>query len=196
MGPEESVDAIQLVKQSMSLPCHYNTWPPIAQDVEAWAARVRGNTTSIPIMMNPATRSRFRHYGNSDTTNGNNARLVGGSLCALFRFVLDFRVWVIGAWPGVLVVTAVVSVAVAIGVFIPIGWKVSLNRFFRLHLDDCWRIHRHHAIHDQPRCGQVVGPWGIYLFLSSYHWYFKRRPNESSSNGAFSYCWNWSLPHW
>lgn len=53
MGPEESIEAIQLVKPKSVVPCHYNTWPPIAQDVQAWATQVRSNTTSIPIIMNP-----------------------------------------------------------------------------------------------------------------------------------------------
>lgn len=53
MGPEESIDAVQLVKPKYVVPCHYNTWPPIAQDAPAWAGAVRSMTTSVPLVMSP-----------------------------------------------------------------------------------------------------------------------------------------------
>jgi len=37
-------DAVKLVKPKMAMPCHYNTWPPIAQDGAAWAKRVEAET--------------------------------------------------------------------------------------------------------------------------------------------------------
>jgi len=48
MGPEDSIDAIKLLKPNRVVPCHYNTWPPIAQDVKAWAESVRSQTKAIP----------------------------------------------------------------------------------------------------------------------------------------------------
>ena len=30
---------------------HYNTWPPIAQDVDAWAERVKSETSAEPVVM-------------------------------------------------------------------------------------------------------------------------------------------------
>jgi L-ascorbate metabolism protein UlaG (beta-lactamase superfamily) len=35
------------------LPCHYGTWPPIAQDAQAWAARVREAGTAEPRVLSP-----------------------------------------------------------------------------------------------------------------------------------------------
>jgi L-ascorbate metabolism protein UlaG (beta-lactamase superfamily) len=35
------------------LPCHYNTWPPIAQDAVAWAENVKRQTAAEPIVLMP-----------------------------------------------------------------------------------------------------------------------------------------------
>jgi L-ascorbate metabolism protein UlaG (beta-lactamase superfamily) len=48
MGPEDSVEAVKLLKPKRVLPCHYNTWPPIAQDVKAWAEMIRKQTSATP----------------------------------------------------------------------------------------------------------------------------------------------------
>ena len=53
MGPEDSVDAVKLLNPKRVLPCHYNTWPPIAQDAAAWAERVRSHTAAEPIVLEP-----------------------------------------------------------------------------------------------------------------------------------------------
>jgi L-ascorbate metabolism protein UlaG (beta-lactamase superfamily) len=53
MGPEDSIAAIQLLKPKRVAPSHFNTWPPIAQDATAWAARVRSETTGEPIVLEP-----------------------------------------------------------------------------------------------------------------------------------------------
>jgi L-ascorbate metabolism protein UlaG (beta-lactamase superfamily) len=50
MGPEDSLEAIAMVKPKCVLPSHYNTWPPIAQDAAAWANAVRAKTASKPIV--------------------------------------------------------------------------------------------------------------------------------------------------
>jgi L-ascorbate metabolism protein UlaG (beta-lactamase superfamily) len=50
MGPEDSLEAIDLVQPTIVFPSHYNTWPPIAQDVQAWAASVRERTGAQPIV--------------------------------------------------------------------------------------------------------------------------------------------------
>jgi L-ascorbate metabolism protein UlaG (beta-lactamase superfamily) len=49
MGPEDSVRAIQLLRPRLAAPTHYNTWPPIAQDNQAWAAAVRKETSAEPL---------------------------------------------------------------------------------------------------------------------------------------------------
>ena len=53
MGPEDSVDAVKLLNPKRVAPCHYNTWPPIAQDGVAWAERVRSHTAAQPYVLEP-----------------------------------------------------------------------------------------------------------------------------------------------
>ena len=53
MGPSDSIEAIKLLAPKRVAPCHYNTWPPIAQDAQAWAARVRKETQCEPIVLEP-----------------------------------------------------------------------------------------------------------------------------------------------
>lgn len=50
MGPDDSLEAIDLLKPKHVAPSHYNTWPPIRQDVSAWANRVQSETGAIPIV--------------------------------------------------------------------------------------------------------------------------------------------------
>lgn len=56
MGPEDSIEAIKLLKPKRVAPCHYNTWPPIAQDAAAWAERVRSQTSAEPIVLKPGEK--------------------------------------------------------------------------------------------------------------------------------------------
>jgi L-ascorbate metabolism protein UlaG (beta-lactamase superfamily) len=51
MGPEDSVLALDYLKPKSVIPCHYNTWPPIAIDVDAWADSVRKETAVTPIVL-------------------------------------------------------------------------------------------------------------------------------------------------
>jgi L-ascorbate metabolism protein UlaG (beta-lactamase superfamily) len=53
MGPEESLEAIRLLQPAAVVPCHYNTWPPIEQNAEAWAERVRAEGLSQPRVLEP-----------------------------------------------------------------------------------------------------------------------------------------------
>jgi len=53
MGPEDSLEAIKLLRPRKVFPSHYNTWPPIAQDAEAWAASVRRETDAEPLTPKP-----------------------------------------------------------------------------------------------------------------------------------------------
>jgi L-ascorbate metabolism protein UlaG (beta-lactamase superfamily) len=53
MGPADSIDAIKLLNPKRVAPCHYNTWPPIAQDARAWAERVRSHSAAEPIVLEP-----------------------------------------------------------------------------------------------------------------------------------------------
>jgi L-ascorbate metabolism protein UlaG (beta-lactamase superfamily) len=53
MGPDDSIDAIRLLSPKRVAPCHYNTWPPIAQDARGWADRVRSHTAAEPFVLEP-----------------------------------------------------------------------------------------------------------------------------------------------
>jgi L-ascorbate metabolism protein UlaG (beta-lactamase superfamily) len=53
MGPDDAVRAVKLIKPRFVLPIHYNTFPPIAQDVDAWATRVKAETSAEPVVLQP-----------------------------------------------------------------------------------------------------------------------------------------------
>ncbi|MBL8799953.1 MAG: metal-dependent hydrolase [Planctomycetia bacterium] len=53
MGPADAVRAVKLLQPKKVLPIHYNTWPPIAQDAEAWAKQVRKETPAEPVVLKP-----------------------------------------------------------------------------------------------------------------------------------------------
>jgi L-ascorbate metabolism protein UlaG (beta-lactamase superfamily) len=53
MGPDDALEAVKLLAPKRVVPIHRDTWPLIAQDVEAWAARVRRETTSEPVVIAP-----------------------------------------------------------------------------------------------------------------------------------------------
>lgn len=53
MGPDDALRAVKLVKPKMVVPCHYNTWPPIEQDAEAWAKRVEAETDATAHVLAP-----------------------------------------------------------------------------------------------------------------------------------------------
>lgn len=53
MGPDDAVRAIKRLQPRIAAPAHYNTWPPIAQDAEAWAEQVRVQTTAQPTVIEP-----------------------------------------------------------------------------------------------------------------------------------------------
>lgn len=50
MGIEDSLAAINFLKCKHVIPGHFNTWPPIEQDVEDWAQRVAAQTNANPIV--------------------------------------------------------------------------------------------------------------------------------------------------
>ena len=51
MGIDDSIRAIKLLRPKMVSPMHYNTFPPIEQDVDAWAERVSNETDAEPIVL-------------------------------------------------------------------------------------------------------------------------------------------------
>jgi L-ascorbate metabolism protein UlaG (beta-lactamase superfamily) len=51
MGPDDSIEAVKFLDPRRVIPCHYNTWPPIAQDAAAWADRIRSHTAAEPVVL-------------------------------------------------------------------------------------------------------------------------------------------------
>jgi L-ascorbate metabolism protein UlaG (beta-lactamase superfamily) len=56
MGIDDSIAATRLLSPKKVAPSHYNTWPPIAQDADAWAKRVRSETHAEPVVTQPGQR--------------------------------------------------------------------------------------------------------------------------------------------
>lgn len=50
MGPDDALLALDFLKPKAVLPCHYNTFPPIQVDLDAWVERVRSETAVTPIV--------------------------------------------------------------------------------------------------------------------------------------------------
>lgn len=53
MGPDGSLQAIELLEPSVVIPMHYNTFDPIAQDAAQWAQRVQNETSAQPVVLDP-----------------------------------------------------------------------------------------------------------------------------------------------
>ena len=53
MGPDDALRAVKLLQPKKVFPIHYNTWPPIAQDAAAWAARVKKETGVEAVVLKP-----------------------------------------------------------------------------------------------------------------------------------------------
>ena len=52
MGPDDAFRAVsEYLKPGAVIPCHYNTWPLIEQDADAWAARVDGETSTEAVVL-------------------------------------------------------------------------------------------------------------------------------------------------
>ncbi len=53
MGPDDALEAVKLLAPRQVVPVHTNTWPPIAQDPHLWATRVRAETSTEPVVLEP-----------------------------------------------------------------------------------------------------------------------------------------------
>jgi len=53
MGPDDALEAVKLLQAKRVTAAHYNTWPPISQDVDNWAERVKAHTSSEPVVIAP-----------------------------------------------------------------------------------------------------------------------------------------------
>ncbi|MEQ8208386.1 MAG: metal-dependent hydrolase [Lacipirellulaceae bacterium] len=59
MGPNDSLEAVKFLGAKKVIPCHYNTWPPIEQDAQAWSETVREQTAAEPIVLEPGQSTSF-----------------------------------------------------------------------------------------------------------------------------------------
>ena len=53
MGPDDALRAVKLLQPRRVIPIHYNTWPLIAQDAQAWAKRVQQETSTAVTVLAP-----------------------------------------------------------------------------------------------------------------------------------------------
>lgn len=51
MDPDDALQAVKFLGSEVVVPYHYDTWPPIVQDVDAWADRVRDETSSRVVVL-------------------------------------------------------------------------------------------------------------------------------------------------
>jgi L-ascorbate metabolism protein UlaG (beta-lactamase superfamily) len=56
MGPDDAVLATKFSNPRRVAPCHYNTWPPINQDADAWAKKTKADTSAKPIVLKPGEK--------------------------------------------------------------------------------------------------------------------------------------------
>ena len=56
MGPDDAVLATNFINPKRVAPCHYNTWPPIAQDVTLWAEKTKKGSSATPTVLRPGGR--------------------------------------------------------------------------------------------------------------------------------------------
>jgi len=59
MGPSDAVRAAKLLKAKTVIPCHYNTFPPIEQDANAFAKALVSSTSSTAVIMKPGQTQTF-----------------------------------------------------------------------------------------------------------------------------------------
>jgi len=60
MGPEDAAAAAKLLGATTVIPQHYNTWPIIKQDADAFKRRVESSTTSKVAVLKPGERFEIR----------------------------------------------------------------------------------------------------------------------------------------
>ena len=53
MGPADALKAVKLVNPGKVVPCHYNTWPPIEQDGDAFVTSVEAETEASGYALKP-----------------------------------------------------------------------------------------------------------------------------------------------
>jgi L-ascorbate metabolism protein UlaG (beta-lactamase superfamily) len=53
MGPDDALRAVKMLAPKKVMPMHYDTFPLIAQDAKAWAAKLKSHTQANPAAINP-----------------------------------------------------------------------------------------------------------------------------------------------
>ena len=53
MGPDDALRAVKLIEPKQVVPIHYNTFDVIKQDPQAWAVRVKQETDTVAVVMEP-----------------------------------------------------------------------------------------------------------------------------------------------
>ena len=53
MGPDDALRAVKLLQPKVVIPIHYNTWPLIKQDPQAWKQRVESETQTKCVVLAP-----------------------------------------------------------------------------------------------------------------------------------------------
>jgi L-ascorbate metabolism protein UlaG (beta-lactamase superfamily) len=53
MGPDDALRAVKLIEPKQVIPVHYDTWPLIEQDPQAWAKRVEQETRTKAHVLQP-----------------------------------------------------------------------------------------------------------------------------------------------
>ena len=53
MGPDDALRAVKLLQPKVVIPIHYNTWPLIKQDPQAWKQRVEAETQTKCVVLTP-----------------------------------------------------------------------------------------------------------------------------------------------
>jgi L-ascorbate metabolism protein UlaG (beta-lactamase superfamily) len=51
MGPDDSIKATLFLQPRTVIPCHYNTWPLIEQDMDDWSRRIVAQTSAQPAVL-------------------------------------------------------------------------------------------------------------------------------------------------
>ena len=51
MGPDDSIKATLFLQPRTVIPCHYNTWPLIEQDMDDWSRRIVAQTSAHPAVL-------------------------------------------------------------------------------------------------------------------------------------------------
>jgi L-ascorbate metabolism protein UlaG (beta-lactamase superfamily) len=60
MGPDDALRAVKMLRAATVIPCHYNTFPPIRQDANAFRTRVESETSSVVAVMKPGETLEFQ----------------------------------------------------------------------------------------------------------------------------------------